>query len=166
VRDADWLEQQRNLYAKESEQISDRKIIELFKASYERIVGRPGRPMRVKMSSLASAAGLTRIRIVTLVRSHPQLKAFCSESDDRFVKRRVVWAVSELVRSRTLMSASDLLGFAGLRPCKENADLVRAELQRVGLPILKAGGSRARAFAPLDIAIVRPRFSSSGKQVP
>jgi hypothetical protein len=164
VRDSQWLDGQRRDYASQSQATADTKILKIFTASSEKVIRQPGRPRRVTMSSLASAAGLPRDTVANLVRRHPQLKDFCTESDEGYAKRCAAWAVSELVRTKTLMSASDLVRFAGLKTGKGNADLVRAELTKAGLPILRAG--RGQAPAPSGFRLVRPLLSSSGKQLP
>lgn len=164
VRDSQWLDGRRRDYANQSQATADTKILKTFTASSEKVIRQPGRPRRVTMSSLASAAGLTRDTVANLVRRHPQLRGFCTESDEDYAKRCATWAVAELVRTKALMSASDLVRFAGLKTGKGNADLVRAELTKAGLPVLKAG--RGQAPVPSGFRLVRPLLSSSGKQLP
>lgn len=164
VRDSQWLDGRRRDYASQSQATAETKILKTFTASSEKVIRQPGRPRRVTMSSLASAAGLTRDTVANLVRRHPQLRAFCTESDEGYAKRCAAWAVSELVRTKTLMSASDLVQFAGLKSGKGNADLVRAEMTKAGLPVLRAG--RGQAPVPSGFKLVRPLLSSRGKQLP
>jgi hypothetical protein len=164
VRDSQWLDGRRRDYASQSQATADLEAVKSFIAYSEKVIHQPGRPIRVKMSSLASAAGLPRNTVATLVRRHPQLRAICAESDEDYAKRCAVWAVAELVRTKTLMSASDLVRFAGLQTGKGNADLVRSELTKAGLPVLRAG--RGQAPVPSGFRLVRPLLSSSGKQLP
>ena len=164
VRDSQWLDGRRQDYASESQATADLETVKSFIASSEKVIDQPGRPIKVKMSSLASAAGLPRNTVATLVRRHPHLRAFCTESDEDYAKRCAAWAVAELVRTKTLMSASDLVRFAGLRTGKGNADLVREELTKAGLPVLRAG--RGQAPVPSGFRLVRPLLSSRGRQLP
>lgn len=158
VRDSQWLAGQRQDYASQSQAAADSKLLKFFIAASTKVTGKPGRPKRVTMSSLASAAGLPRHKVANLVRRFPQLRVVCVEPNEDYTKRCVVWAVTELVRTKTLMAATDLVRFAGLQKGKGNADLVRAELTKAGLPILTAG--RGQAPVPPGFSLGRPSLFS------